>query len=82
MSNAADLKICIARRRVYKVDSSILNNKEHEALAPRRICTYTTQNNNAIYALGLAVGLRMIGCGNIYTGTKHLEDGLPNLTRK
>ena len=35
--------------------------------------------DNTIYSFGLTIGLRVIRCGHVQSGAKHLEDGLPKI---
>jgi hypothetical protein len=35
--------------------------------------------DNAIHALRLTVGLRMVRCGHVQLGAEHLEDSVPGL---
>ncbi|KAG3064130.1 hypothetical protein PI125_g24239 [Phytophthora idaei] len=58
-----------------------LNEWEHLAPAPWRLSPHTSEDvlHNAIHAFGLTIGLRMICCGDVQTGAKHLEEGLPKL---
>ncbi|KAG2759085.1 hypothetical protein Pcac1_g28848 [Phytophthora cactorum] len=58
-----------------------LNEWEHLAPAPWRISAHASEDvlHNAIHAFSLTIGLRMIRCGHVQPGAKHLEEGLPKL---
>ena len=82
MCEAVHIERCVACGGMHGVVQRKLNHREHRTPTLRRFSANAAQDvtDDAIDALGLSIGMRMIRCGHVQSCAEPLEDGLPKLS--
>jgi len=66
---------------MHSVIQRKLDERKHSAPTLRRFSANAAEDvfDNAIHALRLTVGLRMVRCGHVQLSAQHLKDSVPKL---